>query len=205
MPAIRQQCAPLFLQFLLYYPIGAKRLQQHFDFILNNLEYPHETGREALLELLNQIFMKFPKEVLHQFAEYFFLPLVLRLVNDESVSCRKMAAEVLKSLLNNVDNARYERLFTLCASWYSYNSNPVLIRSAAQLLGIFIETGNQQSAVSKIADLLPTILSVIPTQDADNAEDKQWELLYYTLSSVEKLLKKATWLLDSPKSYVMIC
>lgn len=34
---IRQQCSQLILQFLLDYPLGAKRLQQHLDFLVANL------------------------------------------------------------------------------------------------------------------------------------------------------------------------
>ena len=37
LPPVRQVCSQIFLQFLLDYPLGAKRLQQHLDFLLTNL------------------------------------------------------------------------------------------------------------------------------------------------------------------------
>jgi U3 small nucleolar RNA-associated protein 20 len=37
LPPVRQVCGQIFLQFLLDYPLGAKRLQQHLDFLLTNL------------------------------------------------------------------------------------------------------------------------------------------------------------------------
>ena len=37
MPPVRQACSQVFLQFLLDYPLGPKRLQQHLDFLLTNL------------------------------------------------------------------------------------------------------------------------------------------------------------------------
>ncbi len=35
-------------QFLLDYPIGEKRLQQHISFLLRNLDYDYESGRKAV-------------------------------------------------------------------------------------------------------------------------------------------------------------
>ncbi len=49
---IRQLCASVLLQFLLDYPVGDRRLQQHLHFIITNLSYEHETGREAAIEML---------------------------------------------------------------------------------------------------------------------------------------------------------
>jgi hypothetical protein len=49
---IRQLCASVLLQFLLDYPVGDRRLQQHLHFIITNLSYEHETGREAAIDML---------------------------------------------------------------------------------------------------------------------------------------------------------
>ena len=50
--SIRQLCSSVLLQFLLDYPVGNKRLQQHLHFIITNLSYQHETGREAAIDML---------------------------------------------------------------------------------------------------------------------------------------------------------
>ena len=49
---IRQLCATVLLQFLLDYPVGDRRLQQHLQFIITNLSYEHETGRKSAIEML---------------------------------------------------------------------------------------------------------------------------------------------------------
>lgn len=49
---VRQLCSSVLLQFLLDYPVGDKRLQQHLHFIITNLSYQHETGREAAIDML---------------------------------------------------------------------------------------------------------------------------------------------------------
>ena len=49
---VRQLCSSVLLQFLLDYPVGDRRLQQHLHFIITNLSYQHETGREAAIDML---------------------------------------------------------------------------------------------------------------------------------------------------------
>lgn len=50
--SVRQACSSVLLQFLLDYPVGERRLQQHLNFIITNLSYEHETGREAAIDML---------------------------------------------------------------------------------------------------------------------------------------------------------
>lgn len=49
---VRHACSSVFLQFLLDYPVGERRLEQHIQFIITNLSYEHETGREAAIDML---------------------------------------------------------------------------------------------------------------------------------------------------------
>merc|ERR1712195_310272 len=62
--AIRTQSAAVFLQFLMDYPLGPTRLQQHLGFLVNNARHPRPSARKTILELLNAIIIKFPQEVL---------------------------------------------------------------------------------------------------------------------------------------------
>src|SRR5687768_1505256 len=120
---VRSVCSSLFLNFLVHYPIGPKRFQQHLQFIVNNLSFDYQAGREAIMNLLHQIFEKFPREVVNDKAEYFFIPLVLRMVNDEATECRKMAGELIKVLMKNVDPNTLDSLISLAVKWYSSTQN----------------------------------------------------------------------------------
>jgi U3 small nucleolar RNA-associated protein 20 len=51
-PSVRMQCSTILLQFLLDYPLGTKRLQHHLNFLVSNLSYEHESGRETTLHTL---------------------------------------------------------------------------------------------------------------------------------------------------------
>lgn len=52
---IREACAQILLSFLLYYPLSRHRLQQQLNLLLSNLNYPYQSGRESVLEMLNSI------------------------------------------------------------------------------------------------------------------------------------------------------
>jgi hypothetical protein len=138
-PTVREQCAGVFMQFLLDYPLGDKRMKQHLDFIINNLEYSHHSGRLVVLSLLQSLIVKFPPAVIEQYAELFFAPLVIRLHNDDHSGCRARAAEVIKVLLRTMSNAPpMTQLMKMTLTWLSHTS-PSLQRAGAQVLGVAID------------------------------------------------------------------
>lgn len=67
--SVRQLSAASLLQFLLDYPLGTQRLQQHVQFLLINVSYDHEQGRVAALDMLDAVVTKFPVEVISNWAE----------------------------------------------------------------------------------------------------------------------------------------
>ena len=50
--SVRQQCSGMMLQFTLDYPLGAKRLQHHLQFLITNLSFEHESGRQAAVDTI---------------------------------------------------------------------------------------------------------------------------------------------------------
>ncbi len=51
-PSVRQQCSGMMLQFILDYPLGARRLQHHLQFLITNLSFEHESGRQAAVDTI---------------------------------------------------------------------------------------------------------------------------------------------------------
>ena len=96
---VRQLCSSTLLQFLLDYPVGEKRFQQHMHRLIANLSYEHEAGRLAAIDMLSVLISKLPRELLVTYAPVMFLPLVTRLVNDTSAKCRQEIGAALTTLM----------------------------------------------------------------------------------------------------------
>ena len=111
--AVREQCCQIFTNFMIFYPLGEKRLEQHLRFIVRNLSYHTESGRESVLSLLAGIIDRFPEAIVNAQAEMFFLALVLRLINDDSQSCKRMTATVVKGLFTRCSATVSGRLFSM--------------------------------------------------------------------------------------------
>ena len=95
----RKICAQTFLQFLLDYPLGARRLQDYLEQLIANLKYECPVGRASVLNTLHAVILKFPKSVLRDTAEVMFVPLIVQLGTDASSICRLGAGETIAALL----------------------------------------------------------------------------------------------------------
>lgn len=168
---VRSSCSSALLQFLLDYPLGEKRLQEHLQFLLTNLAYEHESGREAALDMLGVVLSKFPEALVSQWAEMIFLPLVARLVNDPSSKCRTMVGAALSTLLRRAAPPRRDRLAQYCGQWLG-GGDARLNRASAQALGILAEVEGAGFA-RRVPALLPQLAEVLEAraeQDAAAAE-----------------------------------
>ncbi|KAF9622576.1 hypothetical protein IFM89_032475 [Coptis chinensis] len=115
---IRKKCSQILLRFLLDYPMSHKRLQQHLDFLLSNLRYEHSTGREAVLEMLHAIIIKFPRSTLDEQAQTFFLNLVVCLANDQDNKVRSMVGAAIKLLIGRTSQSALNSILEYSLSWY---------------------------------------------------------------------------------------
>ncbi|XP_060178660.1 uncharacterized protein LOC132608895 isoform X2 [Lycium barbarum] len=129
--SIRKKSSQILLQFLLDYHISEKRLQQHLDFLLSNLRYEHSTGREAILEMLHAIIMKFPVSIIDEQSQTFFLHLVVCLANDRDNKVRSMTGTVIKLLIGRVSPRSLQSILEFSRSWY-LGDKPHLWSAAAQ-------------------------------------------------------------------------
>lgn len=202
---IRQLSASVLLQFLLDYPLGKKRLDQHLQFLLTNTSYEHESGRVAVLDMLTVMIEKFPVEIINGWSDTIFIPVVLRLINDPSPSCRQNSAKVLRFLLKRITRSpNRDRLASHAESWLQ-GSDCRLVRAAAQVLGLIIDVEGTTSQ-NRVKGWLPTVTDIIHNKSVlddhlqdilheKNSDNKsslnqmQWQEIYYCLTLVEKAFK----------------
>ena len=64
-----------------------------------------------LLEVINSLVERFPRELLDQYAELLFFTLVLRTVNETNVKCREKVGMVIKRIIMKCSQAKNKTLF----------------------------------------------------------------------------------------------
>ncbi|KAK1947470.1 Small subunit processome component 20 [Phytophthora citrophthora] len=145
-PGARLNCATIYQTFLLEYPLGNKRLSRHLKFLIDNLSYGHATGRSAVLEALRSLLSKLPQDMVNTRSQFFFLPLVLRLANDEASECRDLARTALSTLVRRLGNKELNESILLVGTWWTQSSNSdgadavKLLGTAAQVTTLVLET-----------------------------------------------------------------
>ncbi|KAI8059768.1 armadillo-type protein [Thamnidium elegans] len=198
---IREQARSVYFMFLMDYPQGKGRLKTQMSFIVKNLEYVFETGRESIMELLHHIISKFGEEVLSEFADSIFFALVMRLINDESPKCREMAAALIKTLLTR-STERMPTIYKLLNKWLDESGKTSLQRAACQVYGLAIETFGTQvrpqaaGLIKRLAVILDASrqrAEELATEEEDKFDedsmdvDIQWEVTYYAIKTFAKI------------------
>ncbi|KAG9451956.1 hypothetical protein H6P81_004860 [Aristolochia fimbriata] len=193
---IRKKCSQILLQFLLDYPLHDKRLQQHLDFLLENLSYVHPSGREAVLEMVHAVLKKFPKEVLTVHASNFFFKLILCLANENDNKVCMMVGAAIKLLIERISKQALHAIIDASLIWYS-SEKPKSWSTGAQALGLLVEALKKgfQNYVDDILQVARRVLASAAHIAGDNAkeisdEDKipLWKESYYTFIMLEKIL-----------------
>ncbi|XP_039130786.1 LOW QUALITY PROTEIN: small subunit processome component 20 homolog [Dioscorea cayenensis subsp. rotundata] len=193
--SIRKKCSQILLQFLLDYHLSDKRLQQHMDFLLTNLSYEHCSGREAVLEMLHTVLVKFPRSVLDAQAHAFFLHLVVALANEHDDKIRSMIATVIKELLSRTSRHALDPILAYSLSWYT-SEKQHLWSAAAQVLGLLVDVLKKgfQKHINIILDVTRNILehSVDASGETYDASNNLimpfWKEAYHSLIMLEKML-----------------
>ncbi|TPX33347.1 hypothetical protein SmJEL517_g03788 [Synchytrium microbalum] len=189
----RELARMVYMPYLLDYPHGPKRLQRNIISLVNNLKYEHESGREAVLEMLHGLILKMSNENIIEFGETFFLSLVVMMVNDSSNKCRRMAGELIKALFVRIVALDSDRVVRLLSLWLSDPENEQLLRTAIQAYGLLIEAVKEKSR-RWLPDVIPHIQSFLdqaverihiePSQET--ADTMPWNHAYFPLNTLSK-------------------
>lgn len=138
-PSVQELCRGALLQFLLDYPQGKGRLKNQMTFLVKNLSYVYESGRQSVMELLSAMIAKFETKLVQEYSDLLFVGLVMVIANDESAKCREMAAELVKGLLARLDTSQRNVIMSHVHSWATQHAQGQLTRVSAQLYGLFVD------------------------------------------------------------------
>ncbi|KAG0221648.1 armadillo-type protein [Mortierella sp. GBAus27b] len=213
----REESRRALLQFLLDYPQGRGRLRNQMNFLVKNLSYVFESGRQSVMEMMHVIIQKFSDDILMEYTELFFLALVMQLVNDDSSKCREMAGTLIKELFQRMNRPKLDNSYLLLAKWFDQTEQRNLKRAASQVYGLAIEAFGP-AFKKQIPSLLPRLKMALESslqimeeaqehaaqvdkfedhgQDAMDL-DAEWEVGYYALNTFTKLVKQFPTVINS--------
>ncbi|RCK66990.1 U3 small nucleolar RNA-associated protein 20 [Candida viswanathii] len=188
---IRDMSRSVYFQFLMEYDQGKGRLEKQFKYLVSNLAYPTEEGRQSIMELIHLIIMKAGLELLTKLASSFFVALSNILISDVSSRCREMASALITSILKKLDNI--DNIEKYCMSWLKQSSNSLLKRCGFSVYKLIINVYgmDKNKDLDKIA--AENILRIIERaknaeeEENRNEEDIEWELLYSALSTFSSI------------------
>mmetsp|Transcript_29703 Transcript_29703/g.68602 ORF Transcript_29703/g.68602 Transcript_29703/m.68602 type:complete len:442 (-) Transcript_29703:1273-2598(-) len=158
------------------------RLEDHVRQMVLNLKYDYDEGRLSAIGLVLSALEKFPSEFVDEYAQMFFLPLVLQLVNDDSKACREKCAGALSRLLCRASTDVVKRLYEYSLRWSTGSKQ--IQRTSLQVFGIFVDSNveflKHGDTASSLVDRLSGFLEV---SDKDS-----WEIPYFALLCLAKLV-----------------
>lgn len=175
----------VYFQFLMEYPQGKGRFSNQLAFLVKNLDYKHQEGRQSVMEAVNLLFLKVGDGMVQDIVDAFMIPLVMVIVNDESTACRDMAGVLLKTCFERADAKRSQSFVALLRTWLDQSDQPLLTRTALQLYNIYLGV-NQEKGENELPVLRMHITQILKVNLAD-VSNADWELMYFSLQTFTKL------------------
>ncbi|KAG5356134.1 U3 small nucleolar RNA-associated protein 20 [Yarrowia sp. B02] len=171
----RDHCRELYFTFLTTYPQSRDRLNAEFQFLIQNLDYPFDSGRQSVLEMIHRLLTEVSDSLLKQTITSFFVALTLVLYNDDSSTCREMASTIIKILLQKSSSGVEQKFVEdLIYTWIDSDLSSDLLKVALQVVGFFVESEPSNDKILKKAE--KQVISIIAAQDS-----LPWDLVYFAM------------------------
>ncbi|PWW74323.1 hypothetical protein C7212DRAFT_365322 [Tuber magnatum] len=183
--SVRDLARGVYFQFLMEYPQGRDRFSKQLAFLVKNLDYVHQSGRHSVLEAANLLCTKVGDNFIQQILGTFFVPLVMRLINDDSPECREMTGALLGKVLERADTDNISTFTGMMKNWLDQDQKPLLVRSALQIYGLYLDV-SPTSAKKDLPFVMGKLQSIIRTSSTD--QDAHWENLYFSLQTWAKIV-----------------
>lgn len=179
-PSVRQQCRTALLTFLLSYPLARVKLDEHFSFLIANLTYEADGGRESVALFLGSLLEKIPVEVAHEMGESVLVALTVRLANEENEKVQEAVMEAVHKTVVRFDARGMDRCGLLLKRWLASPSAavrktawtvaPLLIRAATvpvtSLVSLLVANMSGADPTPEMMSSLVAIISKCPSASA---------------------------------------
>lgn len=175
----------VYVHFLIEYPQASNRWTKQQRFLIKNLEYDYYEGRQSVMEAVNTLLSKTTGDTTQQLVSAFFIPIILRMANDEHVKCRDLAGALLGQLFTKADDTRLEGMLEPLQGWLNQDDNTDLLRISLQAFAVLftVRQGKLEEELvlcrTRIAKILPTI----PDDCSDDTRLQAFRLLAVLVES----------------------
>lgn len=154
---VRDESRNILVTYVMEYPLH-NRVDQIIKFFSVQLCYSLPSGRLSTIQFLLSIIKKFPSQILSKRAEFLYLSLGTRLVNDEEPDCRRAVAECLEQLILRLDKVDRQRLFDMTLLFFKPQNKHSVREMAAALCSRFLNA-EKQAFSSRLKLVFPTIVA----------------------------------------------
>lgn len=180
---IRDMSRSIYFQFLMEYEQGKKRLDKSFKFLVSNLSYPTQDGRQSVMELMHSLTLRSSPTLFSLLASSFFVGLANVMVSDDSSKCREMASALVRQIFEKLGSDKTADLEKFCLSWVSQSSNVLLQRCGLLTYKIYLAVfGYGQNSVLDTSSV-EAILKTLKNSKSSSANcDIAWEDVYTALN-----------------------
>ncbi|KAI9840724.1 MAG: U3 snoRNP protein [Sclerophora amabilis] len=176
----------VYFQFLMEYPQAKDRFAKQMSFLVRNLSYEHQEGRQSVLEVIHLLLSKVGENVVQEVVRTFMIPLVMVLVNDNNAECREMAGMLIKELFERADGEGMQKFMSLLRAWLNQDGQELLVRIALQTYGFYFDVDPKNGEKQK-ATVQARILQILLKKSSLEDRTSNWELPYYALQLLHKL------------------
>lgn len=181
----RDMARGAYFQFIMEYPQSRDRFAKQLGFLVRNLDYKYEEGRQSVMEAIHLLLKKVEEDLVQDIVGMFFVPLVMVITNDESSKCREMAGALIRKVFERADKERTQSFLTLLRTWLGQSEEALLVRLALQTFVLYFDVtgirGEQEISMLllRLAQILKSNLKL--------GTEADWELLYFTLQAFTKI------------------
>lgn len=183
--AARIMARGAYFQFIMDYPQSKDRFLKQLGFLVRNLDYKHQEGRQSVMEALHLLFNKVGGDLVQDIVSTFFVPLVMVIVNDESSQCREMAGALLKKIFERADVEQTQSILGMLRAWLAQQDELLLTRVALQVYNLYLDASGTK-AETEIPQLRQRITQILKSNLKIPGE-ADWELLFFALQTFSKI------------------
>lgn len=179
----RDAARGVYVHFLLDYPQGKARWSKQIKFLVKNLEYQYPEGRQSIMEASSTLLSKLDKGTAQELAAVMFVPIVLRMANDDNEQCRELAGALLSQLFRRTPRQGLLAMLEPLGAWLEQSDNLMLKKISLQAWSIYFKVAENvsQDELSIVRDQL---LPILRESDED---ESVWESQYHALELLQVL------------------